>query len=212
MKKLLYILLFFLCVNSYAQTFEIKDGDTINLTDSNGKKQGFWTITNKIAKKPGYRYDQVVEEGYYKDDKKNGKWKEYYENGNPKMQCNYVAGEPNGYTKLYYESGFLREEGVWRNYRWVGMYKMYYESGQLQYFFHFNKEGVRIQGQIYFYENGTVMIEGQWENGQENGKLTEYYDNGDIKTEKLFSEGGEIDYDNIKNFRKVHGSVIHAKF
>ena len=25
-----------------AQTFEVVDGDTINLTDKNGKKQGFW--------------------------------------------------------------------------------------------------------------------------------------------------------------------------
>nr|MBP9689554.1 hypothetical protein [Bacteroidia bacterium] len=47
MKATLYFILFslfFLVLPTLvsAQTFEVADGDTINLTDKNGKKQGFW--------------------------------------------------------------------------------------------------------------------------------------------------------------------------
>src|SRR5262249_7675170 len=37
-----FFILLLACFNTSAQTFEMMDGDTINLTDADGKKQGFW--------------------------------------------------------------------------------------------------------------------------------------------------------------------------
>ncbi len=40
--------------------------DTINITDANGLKQGLWIIDNKT---------NMVEEGIYKDNKREGVWR-----------------------------------------------------------------------------------------------------------------------------------------
>ena len=55
--------------------------DTINYTDDQNKKQGYWIFTNKQKKLPGYQPNQKVEEGYYINNKKDGKWVFYYRNG-----------------------------------------------------------------------------------------------------------------------------------
>lgn len=207
MKKIYFIilLLFYLCTNSLsAQTFKIStEGDTVNLTDANNNKQGQWFIYGNMAKKAGYRAEQIVEYGEYKDNEKSGKWTEYFENGNIRSEVTYLRGEPNGYVRLYYDNGKLKEEGVWQNYHWVGNYKMFYESGKMQYYFHFHKDGKREDGQIYFYEDGSIMIEGEWKDGQENGKVTEYYENGEKKSEKFFNPGGKIDESKSKEFKQT---------
>ena len=203
--KIFFSLIFlFYIVNVKSQTFNVtSDGDTVNIIDANNLKQGQWVILGIDIKKAGYKRDQLVESGIYKDDKKNGKWIEYYENGNIRSEVTYLNGEPNGYAKLYYDSGTPSEEGIWQNYHWVGNYRAYYENGNLRYYFHINKKGQRTQGQIYFYEDGTERMEGEWENGQENGTVTEYYENGDKKSERIFTPGGKIDEEKSKVFQKT---------
>ncbi len=103
--------------------------DTINVTDSNGKKQGHWIVTGKD--KPGtcYKADQKVLEGKYKDDRKTGCWTEYYCNGKIRSTINYNNGIPEGQAKLFYESGNIEEEGIWKN-KLFRPEKCYYENGQ----------------------------------------------------------------------------------
>jgi len=53
-------------------TFELKGKDTINVTDSRGHKLGRW-ITSP--------YQVKTEEGFYKDNKKEGVWKKFSASG-----------------------------------------------------------------------------------------------------------------------------------
>ena len=201
---LLLLLLLLLSTNIKAQTFNItEEGDTVNITDGNNLKQGEWFILGKDIKKAGWKRDQLVETGVYKDNKKNGKWTEYYENGKIKSEITYVNDEPNGYAKLYYDTGTPSEEGIWQNYHWVGNYRAFYENGNLRNYFHMNRQGKRTQGQIYFYEDGSERMEGEWNDGQENGTVTEYYDNGDKKSERVFNEGGKINETKCKTYQKT---------
>lgn len=118
------------------QTFELYSRDTINLTDVNNKKQGKWIIygRHKVKTEQGcvFKANQKVEEGFYKDNRKTGEWKEYYCNGNTRSVINFSDGRPNGYMKLYYPDGKLKEEGTWKNNRWVGEYKKYNEEGKME--------------------------------------------------------------------------------
>jgi antitoxin component YwqK of YwqJK toxin-antitoxin module len=199
MKKVVLLTLIIISKIVFAQTFELVNNDTINLTDVSGKKQGKWIVTNKILHKPCYTDDQKVEEGTYVDSKKTGVWAEYYCNNNLKSKITYENNRPNGYATMYHENGKPKEEGLWKNNRWVGDYKLYYENGQVQQAFKFSTTGKRAGDQKYYYENGQTMIEGAWAEGKEAGILREYYENGDLKSEKNFADGF-LDVASVKTF------------
>ena len=207
MRKFTLILISFFYLSSLAQaqSFEpgpkgLAAGDTMNLTDAQGKKQGKWIIFGRH--KPGtcYTPEQKVEEGKYSDNRKTGIWIEYYCNSNMKNKLTFVNGRPDGYAIMYHENGKISEEGNWKANRWVGNYKLYHENGQVQHEFVFNQNGKRDGNQKYFYENGQVAVEGTFANGKESGIIKEYYENGDVKAEKNFADGN-VDPASIKEFQ-----------
>lgn len=65
--------------------------DTINLTDLNGLKQGFWKNFD-TAKQISDRIPmQVLSEGYYVNGKKWGIWREYTPKGELKSKIRYES-------------------------------------------------------------------------------------------------------------------------
>ena len=178
------------------------NNDTINVTDSKNSKQGYWVIKNTDKKAVGYREDQVIEEGFYKDGRKTGVWKSYHPNGKLKSEITFVNNRPFGFARFYFPNGSIQEEGIWENNRWMGAYKTYYENGKTFYDWKFNETGKREGQQKYFYNNGQLMIEGIWKEGRENGLLKEYYDDGSLKSEKNFSDG-VLDVTSVKNYEFV---------
>ncbi len=204
MKKIYFILIFLVYQISQGQSQSYEFGgpnnkDTINLIDALGKKQGKWILRGKH--KPGscFAPDQKAEEGKYADNRKIGKWFEYYCNGNMKNQLTFQNGRPDGYAIMYNENGKIAEEGNWKNNRWTGPYKLYYENGQPQHEFNFNASGKREGPVKYFYENGQLAIEGNFVNGKEAGVIKEYHENGDLKAEKTFNDGN-VDVASIKEY------------
>ena len=166
--------------------------DTINYTDDQNKKQGYWVFTNKQKKLPGYQPNQKVEEGYYVNNKKDGKWVFYYRNGKKKHILFYQDGIPDGKATFFYKNGTVRETGTWRNNRWVGEYKQYYENGNPKNHFSYDNRGVKNGKQIYFHENGNPSLIGTWDNGNETDDLAEYKEDGSANTER-YKAGPELD-------------------
>ena len=202
MKKFYLIIIFLVYQISrgQSQSYEMgTKGDTINLIDILGKKQGKWIIKGKH--KPGtcFTAEQKVEEGKYTDNRKIGKWLEFYCNGNMKNQLTFQNGRPDGYAIMYHESGKILEEGNWKNNRWTGPYKLYYENGQAQHEFNFNASGKREGPVRYYHPNGQVAIEGNFVNGKEAGLIKEYHENGDLKAEKTYNDGA-VDVASIKEY------------
>ena len=70
-------------------------------------------------------------EGEYLNGKKNGKGKEYYENGKIKYEGEYINGERNGKGKEYYRNGKLFFEGEYLDGKRHGKGKEYNEEGLL---------------------------------------------------------------------------------
>ncbi len=120
-----------------AQSFEmgskgLQNGDTINMTDANGKRQGKWIVLGRHNPKvPGYELHQKMSEGMYKDNKKTGVWVDYFPSGNIKNKINFKDGRPSGQCNLYFWDGKIKEEGTWLNNRWVGNYKYTFENGDV---------------------------------------------------------------------------------
>lgn len=73
------------------------NGDTINRTDAQGERFGFWRIYHEGR----YGNDPYYELGEFSANKKNGTWKEYSKNGLLLQQVNYFNGYKNGEAKFY---------------------------------------------------------------------------------------------------------------
>lgn len=47
----------------------------INRTDAQGQRQGYWIIKGSMTSEPDYKPEEKVEEGTYKNNRKDGLWK-----------------------------------------------------------------------------------------------------------------------------------------
>jgi len=72
-----------------------------------------------------------VNEGEYRNDKKEGLWVSKFSNGKTASKGNYVAGSPNGEHVLYYDNGNVREIQTYTNGLKNGVWKKFFESGEL---------------------------------------------------------------------------------
>lgn len=66
----------------------------------------------------------------YKDGKKNGVAKEYYESGKLQTEAPLKDGEQNGVEKSYYENGRLQFKKPYKDGRANGVEKAYYSSSE----------------------------------------------------------------------------------
>ena len=123
MKKQFFTLLRLLSVSVFPALFlplyaQHKDyrlspnGDTINIVDAKGLKQGKWSISvGELRGEPGYE-----EEGLFKDDKKTGVWRKYNANGDLIAMENYRFGGKDGLQQYFSFLGNIERQEEWRGY------------------------------------------------------------------------------------------------
>ena len=175
------IILIFCCLKLSAQNST--NNDTVNQRDEYGRKQGHWIIYDK--NNPEIK----AEEGVYKDNRKEGVWKAWYQDGQLKNEITYRNNRPYGTAVFYYQDGSISEKGVWQKDKWIGEYKYYNENGTPKYEFNYNEKGEKSGVQKYYYENGALMYEGEWENGKKSGYFKEFTQDGKLKAHKIFNNG-----------------------
>ncbi|MCH7534807.1 MAG: toxin-antitoxin system YwqK family antitoxin [Bacteroidetes bacterium] len=168
-------------------------GDTVNYKDKTNMRQGHWIFTGKMKRMAEYEEDQVVEEGSYKNSRKNGLWKRYFANRQLRSEVNYRNNKADGDYKEYYSDGTLQESGTWKNGKNVGDFERKHPNGAVAQKFSFNEKGKREGSQEYYFDNGQLRIKGNWQAGQENGVVTEYTSTGEVKSKKFYNEGGTLD-------------------
>jgi antitoxin component YwqK of YwqJK toxin-antitoxin module len=172
-------------LNSYCATAQTPlqyHPDSINQTDSQKLKQGKWILFDATGKTP-------LEQGFYKNNKKDSIWTGHYPNGNIKHQITFKNGIANGPAIFYYPNGKTWEEGTWVIDRWTGNYKFYYPSGSVAYDWKYNTAGKRTGEQKYFHENGRIKYAGTWENGKTTGTLKIFDEKGGLVTERVYRNG-----------------------
>lgn len=85
-------------------------GDTLNRVDLKGMKQGPWVIhVDELRGEPGYD-----EQGYFLNDKKDGRWVRFSLQGDKIAEENYRWGHLDGKAKYYTRIGELLREENWR--------------------------------------------------------------------------------------------------
>ena len=80
---------------------------------------------------PFIGFGQLRGEGNYKDGKKDGLWKYYYDTNQLREEGNYQDGKREGLWK-YYILGQLRTKGNYENGKKEGFWKHYYPNGKLR--------------------------------------------------------------------------------
>lgn len=166
------------------QSYEIYEGDTINVI-KNKLKQGLWVKFDNAK-------ESVIEKGHYKNSKKSGVWFNYYPSGQKKNEISYTKGKAIGPASFYYPDGKVSEQGYWNIDHWEGEYKFYHESGQLAYDWNYDKSGRRTGTQKYYHENGELKYEGDWVKGKTTGSLKMFNESGQLITERIYDDQGKF--------------------
>lgn len=189
---------------------EQEEGE-INQTDENGRKQGPWIVFGKDKPDAGYPAEGKVEEGPYKDDRKDGQWIKYHKDGiTPRLIGEYVNGRPNGPYKKIYENGQVKEEGIFTKGKQVGTKKMYYEDGTVAQEKTFNEEGKEEGVQRYFYPNGQVEFEYTKKNGVNSGTAVRYTESGEVKETITYGADGEVASKEVKEVKEPETPKVES--
>jgi antitoxin component YwqK of YwqJK toxin-antitoxin module len=156
---------------------------------------------------------------------RDGRWTEYYYNGQPMKEEDYSNGVLQGVVRMWYEDGRLQEEKTMEDKFENGPYKHYYEDGstsQLGQYEKGEKTGVwqtwYPNGQLAYRElyasdkhvdgpwtgkhaNGADSLIGTYRNGLKEGIWVATYPNGQMKSKVLYRSG-----EPIGNFVEFHAN------
>ena len=111
MRWLFFIFLFIASdIQSQCKTYRLTSNrDTINCTDFNNNKQGKWIIrVEELRGEPGYE-----EEGVFKNNLREGKWRKYSLMGDLLSVENYRWNNKDGVQQYFYQNELEHEES-WR--------------------------------------------------------------------------------------------------
>jgi antitoxin component YwqK of YwqJK toxin-antitoxin module len=184
----------FSCSMIFASSAVIGQDDKLNKTDAEGKKQGKWVYFGKDRPEDGYPATGKIEEGSYKDDRKEGLWIKYHNDGvTPRLKGQYINNRPQGSYVKYHANGKIKEQGTFEKNMYKDSLIRYNENGKVEYQANYN-DGGKEQGKVkYFYANGQLEFEYTSQNGVSVGKAVRYYENGDVKEVIVFSADGSVE-------------------
>ncbi len=124
---------------------------------------------------------KLKEEYFEVNGKKEGEYKEYYENGQLLRICNYINEKKEGPYREYHINGALRIFCNYVNNMIKGEYKEYYMDKKVDELREFiGRQFIGIDT-IVEYNNMKIKEEYFMINGVKNGKYKEYYNNGVLK-------------------------------
>jgi antitoxin component YwqK of YwqJK toxin-antitoxin module len=216
--KLLLICLLFLG-NCFAR-FDVSVSsqyEGINQRDQQGKKQGKWIYFGKDRPEEGYPSEGKIEEGFYKDDRKEGVWIKYYNDGEtPKLKGFYINNRPQGEFVKIYPNGKVKEKGSFFKNSYQDSLKRYYENGQLEYEAFYSQSGKENGVVRYYFPNGQLEFEYTASEGVPTGVATRYFENGDVNEQLVYGSDGAVeksqDYEMVNPAKKVKdpGAVVQV--
>ena len=103
--KPFFLLLAFTAFGSFSQSEAVEKTDCYT-------KDGYWITYGYMKPYKGYPDSGMIEQGMYKDDRKEGCWVFYYSDGiTPKLEGHFKNGRPNGTYTKYWPNGSIKEEG-----------------------------------------------------------------------------------------------------
>ncbi len=173
------LLIFFLSatVNIYCQ-----NDNSVNHTDSKGRKQGHW-----IRRYPD---EKIQYDGYFRDDHPVGEFKRYYENQVLKSVLTFSQDGKEAAAVLFYPNGFTASSGSYINRKKEGKWKFFSDiikdclveedifSGDL-------RNGLSLR----YYPDSSIAEKVNFVNDIKQGEWTKYYPNGTLLLKSQYRDG-----------------------
>jgi antitoxin component YwqK of YwqJK toxin-antitoxin module len=125
---------------------------------------------------------------HFNNDKEDGEWREFYESGKLKKKINFKDGKVHGECISYYESGEIETSSFYKDGFRFHIYS-YYTNGTISRFENYNKDHLEDGEWRVNYENGDAKEISNFKNGKRNGQWKEYYPNGKLRSIKIFFDG-----------------------
>jgi antitoxin component YwqK of YwqJK toxin-antitoxin module len=188
--------------------------DLINQKSADGKKQGKWIIYGKDRPDEGFPANGKIEEGDYKNGRRENTWVKYHKDGvTPRLVGQYQNNRPNGKYAMYHPNGKLAEKGSFMIGKYSDTIQRFHTNGQLSYESAYNngRENGKV---IYFFPNGKIEFEYTASEGVAIGKAVRYYPSGDIKEILEFDADGSVknrETKEIKNTKEPELTVKSSK-
>jgi antitoxin component YwqK of YwqJK toxin-antitoxin module len=127
-------------------------------------------------------------ESEYKDGKRHGLMKGFFENGELKEMAHFKDGKIHGFAKFYFENGKLKTEYNFKDDKIHGLFKRYYENGKLEIENNF-KDGKAHGSYRVYYENGQQSVEAYNKDDKMHGLFKGYYESGKLKAQGKNKDG-----------------------
>jgi uncharacterized protein len=207
-------------ITEYKRGF-ITDRVKVNRRDKNSLKQGVWVEFHPNGK--------IRQEGTYKDDRKNGYFKDYTENGDLIRVVKYVNDVPQPdaaeIQKLqvqneYYPDGKIRSTTMYRYGVPEGVKREFTPDGQIAKSVEYHDGTIIGEGTVLedgsrdgpwkeFYSDGSLRAEGKYEAGKRAGDWKFYHPNGKIEQTGKYTRSGKPD--GIWNWYFDNGQLLREE-
>jgi antitoxin component YwqK of YwqJK toxin-antitoxin module len=180
MMKYLFVILFFLSANTWAQ----------NVTDSKGRKQGVWSKT--------YPKSNVLQyKGQFKDDIPVGTFTFYYEDGKVKAVIKHGPNAARSEAYFYHPNTKLMTYGIYRSQKKDSVWINLNEDGLLTFTEEYKNDQLNGKRTRYFLperenEKQRVSAVEQYANGKLNGEYIEYLITGTVILKGVYKDGLKI--------------------
>jgi antitoxin component YwqK of YwqJK toxin-antitoxin module len=139
-----------------------------------------------------YENGQVWRQEDYKNGLLHGKQTTYHQNGNKNGERNYLNGKIEGKCYLYHSNGNIKNEVICKNDKRNGEHIEYYEDGKIKFKMNFINE--EISGDfIWYHPNGNLREECNFKRNKKNGKIRQYYQSNEKLMVEFQVTDGEID-------------------
>ncbi len=198
----------FLLLFLFFWPFAYGQADTINQTDSNGLKQGFWKVYPNTTNSENYSKKAFLQEGRYCNNQKCGTWISYFDDGKTiKSRCGYVDGELHGDCTSYFENGRIKNQGVFVNGYFAGIHHSYYEDGKLQIKSTYDSNGKETDTSFRYFSDGSLESMTIYDTVNHIKRYIDYEEDGSIRRE-LMSVDHDIDHSFTLNSINVIKALV----
>lgn len=175
--------------------------DTINQTDANGLRQGYW------VKK--YENGNKQAEGYFKNGKQVGTFKHYQLDGTtPKATMEHIKNTDSTLATFYHENGAMMSKGYYVDQKKEGNWLFYDDRSVMSSREEYKQDKQDGNSTVYHF-NGAIAKESSYENGLQQGKFKEFAPNGILLIEGTFLDGN---YNDTIKFYYGDGKIKNIGF
>jgi antitoxin component YwqK of YwqJK toxin-antitoxin module len=140
-----------------------------------------------------YRNGQRSILGEYVDDSRQGPWRLWHENGKPCKTENYLNGKLEGKWDVLSDKGLLEQKVSYHEGERNGIWTIYAVDGKTPVRRESYKAGAFDGEQRIYYPNGNLRLVQEFKDGVPDGKETKYAEDGKtVKEDNVYDRGRKV--------------------